>query len=72
MEGLSYQEEANLQYDGKAYLKRYMDPHEPLGYQLGFLKCWHSFYQEHGKEFDSSKATMLEFGEVPRCGLLSV
>ncbi len=62
---LSYSEEPNLNFNSKAYLQRYTNPHEPRGYQVAFLKCWHTFYEEHGKEFDTTTATLLEFGGGP-------
>ena len=65
METLPYDKDANFHFDSKAYLKRYAGPKEPLGIQIQFLECWHSFYEEHGKELDPSKAHMLEFGGGP-------
>ncbi len=63
-EVLSYREETNLHFNSKAYLQRFTDPHD-LWYHAAILKCWHTFYQEHGKEFDPTKTSMLEFGGGP-------
>jgi hypothetical protein len=65
METLNYDRDSNLQFDSKAYLRRYDNPTEPLGIQVQFLDCWHSFYQAHGKDLDPTKAEMLEFGGGP-------
>ncbi len=64
-ETISYDTDANYQFDSKAYLQRYTDPIESLGIQVQFLECWHQFYRDHHQEFDASSSTMLEFGGGP-------
>ncbi len=66
MTAVPYKEQPNLNFNSKAYLQRYTDPYEPsLAYHAAFLTCWHTFYEEHGKEFDPTTTTLLEFGGGP-------
>ena len=63
--GGQYDVEANVHFDSKEYLKRFVDPlADPMRVHVKFLSAWHQFYDKYAAGGDSKKR-LLEFGGGP-------